>query len=130
MKEFVENKDSLLIRRKANIDLLQLNLSTKHKEAILNSVYDIGESVALSSSSLDIYLDDIENTVNTIFNGIEAKIDYMELYCESLTANSMQIPKGKFGMIKVYNYADVELNGTSYIKGIGIILESSQWIKR
>lgn len=126
MKEFVENKDSLLIRRKANIDLLQLNLSTKHKVAILNSAYDVGESVALSSSSLDIYLDDIENTVNTIFNGIEAKIDYMELYCESLTANSMQIPKGKFGMIKVYNYADVKLNGTSYIKGIGIILESSQ----
>ncbi len=126
MKEFVENKDSLLIRRRANTDLLQLNISTKHKEAILNSAYDIGESVALSSSSLDIYLDDIENTVNTIFDGIEAKIDHMELYCESLTANSMQIPKGKFGMIKVYNYADVKLKGTSYIKGIGIILESSQ----
>lgn len=126
MKEFVENKDSLLIRRRANTDLLQLNISTKHKEAILNSAYDIGELVALSSSSLDIYLDDIENTVNTIFDGIEAKIDHMELYCESLTANSMQIPKGKFGMIKVYNYADVKLKGTSYIKGIGIILESSQ----
>ncbi len=127
MKSFVENKESLVIRRSCNIDLLDLNLSTKHKEAILNNAYSIGEELVTASDALNAHLDDIENTILLIFNGIEAKMDYMESYCESLIANSSEIPKGKFGTIKVYDQSELILNGMSYSKGLGIIMESSQW---
>ena len=123
MKAFVENSENLAIRNFSRANALTKFSPLAKITAIIGQNKRLGEECEGVLLSLGSHLDDIESTLQMIFDGVEAKIEYMESYCDSIVSNANHIPTNCAGWI--YTYTDnIKLENMSYIKGKGYILEA------
>lgn len=123
MKEFVENSTNLKITNISKASLISHTSPIAKIEKIIEQHIQIGNECETVRNALDGYMNDMITTINTIFDGIEAKIEYMESYCDAITTNAKQIPSGSSGYIYTYNNNNIALYDMSHIKGLGYILE-------
>lgn len=125
MREFIERRDVLILldeARGANLNRLATNTQMG---IALNQLYDVSTAASSIVSDLSGYLDDMEKTSNLIFDGIEAKIRYIEQYCDLIASSSTEIPEDSVGSIHIFDLAKTIKTGTAYAVGIGIILETN-----
>lgn len=125
MKEFVQVRDGLIIEEQARGYLLNEIASNAQMSTALSQLYRVGAGSGNIVDTLTAYLDDMESTVNLIFDGIESKIRYIEQYCDLVTSSSLEVPEGSIGTVYIFDMAKTKRENTAYSVGLGIILETN-----